>query len=98
MEDEMKEFRQAKRIQMNRHIEFEQSAHLSAEGGISKAFGLDISSGGLGFSTEEELQAGSVLKVYIPFDEGEAKVPVFAEVVWSKVAEGQCRAGLRFLA
>lgn len=59
---------------------------------------IDISSGGLGVAAECELEPGAVVKVAMPAGRGEVVLPVLAEVVWSKPAGRDFRAGLRFLA
>ena len=43
------------------------------------------------------LHAGDVLKLFFPVGEGDASLPVFSEVMWSRPADGEYRAGLRFL-
>jgi hypothetical protein len=58
---------------------------------------LDISQAGLGLSTEYALKEGDVLKLIFPINELNITLPVFAETVWSKPANGHFRAGLRFL-
>ncbi len=59
--------------------------------------GLDISHGGLGLTTEYALKEEDVLKLIFPINELDTTLPVFAETVWSKPANGHFRAGLRFL-
>jgi hypothetical protein len=59
--------------------------------------GVDISSGGMGLTTDFQLHAGDVLKLYFPVA-GHASLPVFTEVIWSRPADGEFRVGLRFLA
>ena len=60
--------------------------------------GVDISAGGMGLTTDWQLHAGDVLKLYFPVAAGHTSLPVFTEVVWSRPADGKFRAGLRFLA
>ncbi len=59
--------------------------------------GLDISQDGLRLTTECALKRGEVLKLIFPSNELGITLPVFAETVWSKPANGHFRAGLRFL-
>ncbi len=63
---------------------------------MHEAWGIDISSRGLGLTTEYALVRGTVLRLVFPAAKG-ADVPVLAEVAWSDPAEGSHRAGLRFL-
>jgi hypothetical protein len=58
---------------------------------------IDISSGGLGLRTTFTLEKGSVLRLYLPVDEGGADLPVFSEVVWINRAGDHMKVGLRFL-
>lgn len=60
------------------------------------ATGVDISSEGLGMTTDYVLNKGGVLKLYIP-TAVDTFLPVFAEVMWSMPADTRFRAGLRFL-
>lgn len=59
--------------------------------------GLDISQSGLGLTTEYALKEGEVLKLILPVNELDITLPILAETVWSKPANGHFRAGLRFL-
>ena len=73
------------------------------EGGRPKivmeyGLGVDISSGGVGLSTDYPLREGNVLKIYFPVSAGKARLPVFSEVVWLKPAPKGVKVGLRFLA
>lgn len=62
-----------------------------------EGLGLDISQGGLGLTTDYALKEGEVLRLIFPINELDITLPIFAETVWSKPANGHCRAGLRFL-
>jgi len=90
--------RVAKRSVFNKHLSYEISI---PEGKLKNTtqsgVGLDISSHGLGIETEYHLKEGSVLKCYLPLRETEATIPVFAQVIWVKPADGHFRAGFRFL-
>mgnify|MGYP001619465226 CR=1 FL=1 len=86
----------------NRPVSFEVSA---TEAGKFKniqqnGVGVDISSEGIGITTDYALREGDVLKLYIPINNTvETSLPVHAEVMWSKPADENLWAGgLRFLA
>jgi hypothetical protein len=59
--------------------------------------GLDISSHGLGLTTEFPLRKGDVLKVLIPSLVEDAEIPVFSRVAWSREEKGGYRVGMEFL-
>ena len=61
------------------------------------AHGIDISSGGLGITTSQLLKTGEVVKVEYPLSDSGLTVPVYSEVVWTRMSEGVGRVGLRFL-
>jgi alpha-glucuronidase len=79
----------------NQPLSFETSHTESFEIIQKNALGVDISSAGLGLTTEYALKKGEVLKVYIPA--ADTVLPFYAEVVWSKPTDNYRRAGLRFL-
>jgi hypothetical protein len=85
-----KELRQAVRMELWNVAEEQANVHVEATG-------LDVSSGGIGLATAQQLRPGEVVKISYPLDADALALPVFSEVVWSVMAEGQCRAGLRFL-
>ena len=58
---------------------------------------VDISPQGICLITDYYFKKGEVLKLLIPAIEVTATIPVFAEVVWSKLENGNYRTGLRFL-
>jgi len=60
-------------------------------------FGVDISSEGVGLTTDYALKKDDVLKLYLPVNEVNTNMPVFAKVVWSKQADNNFRAGLMVL-
>jgi Tfp pilus assembly protein PilZ len=62
-----------------------------------RAHCLDISQGGLGFSTAHELGEGEVVKLSLPLRDFEVTLPVLAEVLWVKPAERHYRVGVRYL-
>jgi hypothetical protein len=59
--------------------------------------GIDISSGGIGIATSQALSIGEVVKVEYPLNDSGVTVPVYSEVVWTRMAGGAARVGLRFL-
>ncbi len=61
-------------------------------------FGVDISSNGIGLTTEYSVKKGDVLSVYLSVNEIGTTLPVFAEVLWVNPVDSSFRAGLRFLA
>src|SRR5512143_1101754 len=81
-------------------ITFEQSAKASddAERVLKVGMGVDISPTGLGFVTDHLLTSGEVLMLHLPVAATELTIPVYSEIVWTKLRKGRCRAGLRFLA
>lgn len=64
--------------------------HLSAQG-------VDISSQGLGIVTPFPVHQGQVIRIAIPAKETTAFLPVFSEVRWVRVTDGEYRLGLEFL-
>ena len=60
--------------------------------------GVDLSSEGVGVFTEYPLREGEVLKLRYPVNVGDASLPVYTEVMWSRASNQHFRAGLRFLA
>jgi len=58
--------------------------------------GVDISHGGIGLITECLLEEGNLLKLYFPVAETKTNLPVYAQVMWAKPANGKFRAGLSF--
>jgi hypothetical protein len=63
-----------------------------------EALSMDISEHGLGLETASVLQKGAVIKLLLPVGNVRATLPVFAEVMWSRPANGHYyRAGARFL-
>ena len=62
-----------------------------------QGYGVDISQGGLGMSTETPLQKGKVIRMALPVLGGKATIPVFSIIKWSKPLETQFRVGVQFL-
>jgi len=62
-----------------------------------QAHGIDISSGGLGLMASQALQVGEVVRLEISINGNGVTLPVYSEVVWSRVSNDGARAGLRFL-
>jgi len=65
---------------------------------VQQGLGVDLSPGGMGMLTQYPLKGGEVVKIFFPLTEGETKLPVLTEVMWSTYCVGEFRAGLRFLA
>ncbi len=59
--------------------------------------GVDISSLGLGMTSDHPLAQGMVLRVGLPVEDLGVTLPLFTEVEWVAAVSGSCRAGLRFL-
>lgn len=64
---------------------------------VQQGVGIDLSPGGMGLVTGYPLKGGEVVKLLLPVTEGETRVPVYTEVMWSAPSGGEYRAGLRFL-
>lgn len=79
----------------NQPLSFEKSLMEGFEIIQKNALGVDISSAGLGLTTEYALKKSDVLKVYIPA--ADTVLPFFTEVVWSESTDDYWRVGLRFL-
>jgi Tfp pilus assembly protein PilZ len=62
-----------------------------------RAHCLNISQGGLGFSTTHELGEREVVKLSLPLRDFEITLPVLAEVLWVKPAERHYKVGVRYL-
>ncbi len=60
-------------------------------------FAIDVSSEGIGLTTDYALKRGDVLKLYLPVNRVNITLPVYAKVVWSKQADNNFRAGLMVL-
>lgn len=65
---------------------------------ISRAQGVDISSGGVGLQVDDELWTGEVVQLFVPLGGSTATIPVFAEVRWVASHAANYRVGLQFLA
>ena len=60
--------------------------------------GIDLSSDGGGLATQYPLQQGDVVKLLIPVGVMNLRLPVYAQVAWSKAVADGYRAGVTFLA
>jgi hypothetical protein len=58
---------------------------------------VNIHSSGFGLVTEQPINTGDVLKVYLPVKGAPISLPAFSEVRWSISNENQFLAGLQFL-
>jgi len=62
-----------------------------------EALCTDISEYGIGLTTQCELKKTQIIKLFISLEKSKTKLPVFAEVVWTKEVDDRIKAGLRFL-
>ncbi len=92
--------RSALRQPFEQTVTFERSSAASGarEWVLGNAHGVDLTSSGFGFTTDRELTAGEVLRLYLPVGSTDITVPVYSEIVWTDSSGSNCRAGLRFLA
>ncbi len=79
-------------------VTLEMSMANYGQGGMhpETGLGVDISQGGIGLITECLLEEGNLLKLYFPVAETKTNLPVYAQVMWAKPANGKFRAGLSF--
>jgi hypothetical protein len=59
--------------------------------------GIDISSQGIGITSESPIDPGQVVKMYIPLGNLETLVPSFSEVRWIKKSNSNYRLGFKFI-
>jgi len=87
------------RKSLRHSVSFELSANESGRltNLVEQGIGVDLSPGGMGMTTRYPLKGGEVVKLFFPLTDGETKLPVFTEVMWSAPDAGEYRAGLRFL-
>ncbi len=62
-----------------------------------KGQGVDVSSHGIGMTSNHPLAQGMVLQIDLPIQDIGVTLPVFAEVAWIAAVKGSFRAGLSFL-
>ena len=62
-----------------------------------RAHCLNISQGGLGFSTAHALSEREVVKLSLPLRDFDITLPVLAEVLWVKPANRHYKVGVRYL-
>jgi len=58
---------------------------------------LDISSLGMGITTQSPLQPKETVRVYFPVEDMGFSLPVFSEVRWVEARDHHYRSGLQFL-
>lgn len=94
------EKRSNSRVAICQSLSFEMSEKVSGRfrNVLAGGFGVDISLGGIGLTSDCFLKEGDVLKLFIPVAEANTRLPVYTEVMWSTPSDGEFRAGLRFLA
>ena len=92
--------RSCSRKSIRKTVSFELSLIASGqpENILKSGVGVDLGPGGIGLTTDYPLHEGDVLKLFFPVGVGNASLPVFSEVVWARPADGEFKAGLRFLA
>ncbi len=92
----MIEQRIAERKKFTRPLDFKVS---TVESGtvIRKSRGVDISSCGLGMTSDYRLTQGMVLRISLPVDDIGITLPLFAEVVYVSPIRKSFRTGLVFL-
>lgn len=59
---------------------------------------IDISSGGMGMSTDARLKTGDVLKLHLTLNDMNVRLPILSEVKWLQQIDAQYKVGLQFLA
>ncbi len=59
--------------------------------------GVDISPNGLGMISACSFYKGEILKLSLPVNIVKTTMPVFAEIMWSRIENESCRVGLKFL-
>ena len=59
---------------------------------------VDISSEGMGITTNDVLNEGDVLKLHLSVNDMKVTLPILTEVKWLQQVDGQYKAGLQFLA
>ena len=92
------EKRRSERSEFRQTLDFELSAVRETDGlSVRRAFGMDISSGGMAVETDVALAEGEIVRLFDPKNSAGFDMPVFAEVRWAMPANGHWRAGLRFL-
>ncbi|OGQ98105.1 MAG: hypothetical protein A2521_10975 [Deltaproteobacteria bacterium RIFOXYD12_FULL_57_12] len=92
------EKRRSERSEFRQTLELELSAVRETDAlSVRRAFGLDISSGGMAMVTDVALAEGEIVRLLDPKSSAGFDLPVFAEVRWAVPANGHWRAGLRFL-
>ncbi len=93
------EKRSVERVAFNRTVGFEVLFMDSGEVKKikCKGMGIDINSSGLGVISPCFFDSGELIKVYIPVLDIDTYVPLFAQVIWSRVENEKCRFGVRFL-
>ncbi|MBI3377963.1 MAG: PilZ domain-containing protein [Nitrospirae bacterium] len=94
------EKRSSGRQSFNRPVSFEICATKTSQSMDiqQNGLGVDISAEGIGLATDYDLRKGDILKLYLPINNVETRLPAYAEVMWSKPADENLRGGLRFLA
>ena len=95
------EKRISKRTSFQKSVEIELSAthERQADAFLERSGrGIDISSTGMGLETDFAPEKGALLKLLVPLNGSDIKMPVLAQVQWVAAAGAVYRAGLQFLA
>ncbi len=94
--DETMERRIAERKEFRSILDFKLSACQS--GTVThKGRGVDVSSSGIGITSQYLLAQGMVVQIELPLQEIGITLPLFAEVAWAVPVGESFRAGLSFL-
>jgi hypothetical protein len=92
----MMEQRKAERKEFTKPLSFRVSTYESGTV-ICGSRGVDISSRGLGMTSDYRLAQGMILQISLPVEDIGITLPLFAEVTRVSQVRESFRAGLRFL-
>ncbi len=92
----MMERRMAERKQFTKPLNF-RAGNIEWGDVISQGHGVNISSHGLGMTSDYLLVQGMVVRISLPVEDPGITLPLFAEVTWVSRNLASYRAGLRFL-
>jgi hypothetical protein len=94
----IEEQRLALRRSFEQNIQLERNQFYTGEHSpvLESGLGVDISSLGLGITTQTPLQPKETVRVYFPVEDMGFTLPVFSEVRWVEAQDHHYRAGLKF--
>ncbi len=81
---------------MSERISYDMPLNVELGGAHYKSIGVDISNSGIGLIAECAPERGDLMKVSLAVTVGTI-LPVFAEVMWTKLFAEHSRIGLRFI-